>query len=104
MIRDIVNKTEFDEIVRAENFVIVDFWATWCGPCRMMGTVLDEYANENPDVAVIKVNVDEAQELASEYDINSLPTLMIFKSGNEVTSKVGFISKSVLAKFIEDNR
>ena len=104
MIVDITEKAEFDKILQSNELVIVDFWATWCGPCRMLGSVIEEYSNDNPDIPLVKVNVDEAKELASDYDIQSLPTIMIFKNSEPIASKIGFISKSVFAKYIDDHR
>ncbi len=104
MILDITDKIEFNKILESNELVIVDFWATWCGPCRMLGSVIGEYSNDKPDAILVKVNVDEANELASEYDIQSLPTIMIFKNGEGVASKVGFMSKSAFEKYIENNR
>lgn len=104
MILDITEKIEFNKILESNELVIVDFWATWCGPCRMLGSVIEEYSNDNPDAVLVKVNVDEANELASDYDIQSLPTMMIFKNGEKVASKVGFISKSAFEQYVENNR
>ena len=101
---NVINKSEFDSIINSNEFVVVDFWATWCGPCRMLSSVLDEYSTENPDLVMVKVNVDDAKELASMHDVQSLPTVMLFKNGKELTSKVGFMSKSAFSKFIEENR
>ena len=104
MILNITEKSEFDKIIHTNGIVIVDFWATWCGPCRMLGSVIDEYSNENPDMVLVKINVEEAKELAFEYDVVSLPTIMIFKNGNINASKIGYITKSVFEKYISDNK
>lgn len=77
-----VNKANFDEVVMKSDVpVLLDFWAPWCGPCRMVGPVLDEIAQEHPEIRVCKVNVDEEPELATQYGIMSIPTLMAVKDG-----------------------
>lgn len=104
MITHVENKAEFERIIGSSELVLVDFWATWCGPCRMLGSVLEEYSSENPDVEIVKIDVDVARDLASEYDVQSLPTVVIFKNGKIADTKVGFLSKSVLEKFISENK
>lgn len=83
----------FDEAVRGEKPVLVDFWATWCGPCRMLSPIVDEVASEHPDVKVGKINVDEQPELAQQFGIMSIPTLLVFKNGEKVQESVGLIPK-----------
>lgn len=83
-----VNKANFDEVVlKSEMPVLLDFWAPWCGPCRMVGPILDDIAAERNDIKVCKVNVDEEPELATQYGIMSIPTLMVLKAG-QITSQV----------------
>ena len=82
------------EVLRSEKTVLLDFWATWCGPCRMVGPVLEEIAAERPDIKVCKVNVDEQPELANRYRIMSIPTLMVVKNGEIVNQAVGARPKS----------
>ena len=93
-----VTKQNFNqEVVEVDKMVVVDFWATWCGPCQMLAPVLSEIAEEHKDtVKVCKVNVDEEQELAMEFNIMSIPTLVIFKNGKVVKTTVGFHSKTEL--------
>jgi len=91
------------EVIESKNPVLVDFWAPWCGPCQAMGPVIRELAEEFQSRAVVaKVNVDDHQEIATRYGIQSIPTLMIFQNGKVVDQMVGTMPKSALAQKIED--
>ncbi|WP_270400301.1 thioredoxin [Mitsuokella multacida] len=90
----VITKENFNsEVLKAEGTVLVDFWATWCGPCRMLSPIVDEVASEHPDVKVGKINVDEQPELAQQFGIMSIPTLLVFKNGEKVQESVGLIPK-----------
>ena len=94
MAASVITKENFDsEVLKAEGTVLVDFWATWCGPCRMLSPIVDEVASEHPDVKVGKINVDEQPELAQQFGIMSIPTLLVFKNGEKVQESVGLIPK-----------
>ena len=90
-----VNKDNFQEVVlNSDKPVLVDFWASWCGPCRMVAPILEEIANERSDVKVCKINVDEEPELAAEFRIMSIPTLIVMKDGKIVNQSAGAKPKS----------
>ena len=91
---------EFEsEVLRSEQPVIVDFWAEWCGPCRAVGPVLDEIAQEHSDeIRVVKVNVDEEPELAQRYGIMSIPTIVLFRSGAPTAAAIGAQPKRMLER------
>ena len=100
----IATNTSFDELLVDEKLVIVDFWATWCGPCRMLSPLLDEVEEEMADkIPVVKVNVDDADEVAMRYRIMSIPTLLFFKNGQLVDKSVGAMPKSTLVDKINAN-
>ena len=100
----IATNTNFDELLQEEKLVIVDFWATWCGPCRMLSPLLDEVEAEMEDkVEVVKVNVDDADEIAMRFRIMSIPTLLFFKNGAMVDRSVGAMPKSALVDKINAN-
>jgi thioredoxin 1 len=100
----IATNTSFDELLADGKLVIVDFWATWCGPCRMLSPLLDEVEEEMADkITVVKVNVDDADEIAMRYRIMSIPTLMFFKNGQLVDKSVGAMPKSALVEKINAN-
>ena len=85
-----IHKDNFNqEVIQSDKPVLLDFWASWCGPCRMVGPILEEIAAERPDIKVGKVNVDEQQELAAAFQIMSIPTLMVFKHGKPVRQVMG---------------
>ena len=85
-----ITKDNFQqEVVAASQTVLVDFWATWCGPCQMMGPILEELATKHPEIKVGKINVDEQPELAMQFQIDAIPALMVFKGGKAVAQTVG---------------
>lgn len=90
----VTNETFEQEVLRSDVPVIVDFWATWCGPCRMLAPILDQVASERPDVKIAKINVDEQMELASRFGIVSIPTLIVFKDGQPVNKSMGVKPKA----------
>lgn len=98
----VLNNDNFNkEVLESDELVLVDFWATWCGPCQMIAPVVEQIAKEHSDkLKVGKVNVDDNQELAIKYGVMSIPTLMFFKAGNLVNTVVGFHSKSELEEII----
>lgn len=94
-----LTKANFEEVTK-KGTVIVDFWAPWCGPCRMLAPVLEEIANENSDITIGKVNVDEESSLAQRYGIMSIPALYIFKDGELVNKAVGLMPKEKVLALI----
>lgn len=85
-----INKDNFqEEVLNSDKPVLLDFWANWCGPCRMVSPVVDEIAKERPDIKVGKINVDEQEELAAQFRIMSIPTLMVIKNGQIVKQSMG---------------
>jgi thioredoxin 1 len=103
-IEHVTESTFADEVLRSTSPVLVDFWAEWCGPCKMIAPVLEESAESYAGrMNVAKVNVDENQALAARYHVRGIPTLVLFKDGEVVATKVGAVSKSQLAAFIDAN-
>jgi thioredoxin len=97
----ITNDNFREEVLESATPCIVDFWATWCGPCRMMGPVLEEVANEHPEIKVCKINVDEEPGLASAFRVMSIPTLIAFRDGKAVNQSVGVISKDRVVSMLK---
>ena len=99
MLKHINSVQEFDQETK-EGVVLVDFFATWCGPCKMLSPVLEQVSNENPDLKVLKIDVDEVGQLAAAFGIQSIPTLILFKDGNQVDMRLGYQNKNQLLAFI----
>ena len=92
------------EVVNSDSPVLVDYWADWCGPCKMIAPILDEIADEYADrVKIAKLNIDENPATPPKYGIRGIPTLMLFKGGNVEATKVGAVSKSQLTAFLDSN-
>ncbi|MBQ5985225.1 MAG: thioredoxin [Bacteroidales bacterium] len=98
----IATNATFDELLKDEKLVIVDFWAVWCGPCRMIAPILDQISEEMADkVSVVKCNVDDCEDVAMRYRIMNIPTLLFFKNGEMVDRTVGAMPKAALVEKIE---
>lgn len=96
-----VNKSNFEEIKNSEKVVLLDFYADWCGPCRMVGPVIEEIAKEREDIVVGKVNVDEENELAGEFGVFSIPTLVVMKGGKVVAQEAGAKPKAQILAMVD---
>ena len=100
----IATNQTFDQLITASGLVVVDFWATWCGPCRMLSPILDEVEEELAGkMTVVKVNVDDADEIAMRYRIMNIPTLLFFKDGQVVDKSVGALPKAALLEKVKSN-
>lgn len=91
----------FEEEIQKNKIVVVDFWAEWCGPCRMFAGIFEEFSKENKEVVCAKVNVDNAPVTSNKYGIRSIPTIMIFKDGKLITQKSGALPKPMLKAFVD---
>lgn len=97
-----VNSENFEsEVLRSKKIVLIDFYADWCGPCQMLSPIVDQVASEYEDLKVVKINVDEAQDLAINYGVISIPTLVVIKDGQETNRAVGLISKNAIEELIK---
>lgn len=97
-----VNKENFQqEVLQSDKPVLIDFWANWCGPCRMIAPVIEEIAQEREDIKVVKIDVDEAQELAIQYQIMSIPTLLVVEKGKVVNQSIGVKPKDKILEMLD---
>ncbi|MBQ4628498.1 MAG: thioredoxin [Clostridia bacterium] len=96
-----VNKNNFDDVLNSDKPVLLDFYADWCGPCRMVSPLVDEIAEENPQYRVGKINVDNEEELAQEFGVSSIPMLVVLKNGQIVNKAVGARPKDQILKLLE---
>lgn len=94
---------EFETLIN-DDLVLVDFFATWCGPCKMLTPVLEDLAQDRSDVKIVKIDIDQNPELSKKFAIMSVPTLMIFKNGKAISTEHGFMPKPILENWINENR
>ncbi len=101
---EITSKDQFNEAVKSERLTIVDFWAEWCGPCRLLKPLLHKIAGEHPEIQLLTVDVDTNWDLAGQYNINSIPAVFMFKNGEIVDNFVGVMPENEILEKIEANK
>ena len=99
MIKHITNEQEFNEYIK-EGLVLIDFFATWCGPCKLLSPVIEQVERQHQDLKVVKVDVDEAPFIASKYGIQAIPTLFLLRDGQVINQGMGYMNKNQLENFI----
>ena len=97
---EINNAAQFEQEIK-QGKVLVDFYATWCGPCKMLSPIIDQVEREHPDLKVLKIDVDEVGDLAMKFNVSSIPTLLHFEDGKLVDSKLGYMPKPMLEQFLQ---
>jgi len=101
MVVEINNENFEQEVLKSNKTVLIDFYAEWCGPCQMLSPIVEQVAQENDNIKVVKVNVDENQSIAVEFGIKAIPTLIVIKEGKEANRAVGMLSKTELLELIK---
>lgn len=101
MVLEVTSNNFEEEVLKNEKTVLVDFYADWCGPCKMLAPIVDEVANENEEIKVCRINIDENENLAVEYGIMSIPTLVVIKNGEEINRTVGVVGKSDILEMVK---
>lgn len=101
MVTNVTTKNFEDEVLKSDKPVLIDFWASWCGPCRMVSPIVDELAEEHPEYKFCKVNVDEEEPLAIKFGIMSIPTLIVFKNGTEAAKQIGALPKEAILQLLQ---
>lgn len=97
----VTEKNFEDEVLKSEKTVLIDFYADWCGPCKILSPIVDEVAEENEKIKVVKINIDQEENLAVEYQILSIPTLVVIKNGKEVKRSVGVVDKEEILDLVK---
>ncbi|MFV0250063.1 MAG: thioredoxin [Bacilli bacterium] len=97
------NEENFNDLV-SKDLVLVDFFATWCGPCKMLTPVLEELASDRDSIKIVKIDVDECNDLARNFGVMSVPTLILFKEGKKIATKSGYMPKDTLTNWINENK
>lgn len=100
-ISKITNSNFDEEVLKSDKTVLIDFYADWCGPCKMISPIIEAVAKENQNIKVVKVNVDDAQDIAIKYDVMSIPTLVVVKNGEETKRVVGLVDKTEISNMIK---